>query len=215
MRKRPSSHWIPTILFVCTILSVFVSCEKDETNIPSFRADLLCANVNADSLVSSLQLDNGRVYQIASQKIKTETANKKIRCYASYSISDDSIHATVYDISVVPCVAPLPADSFQAFPQSPVKVVSVWRTPGFVNLCLAPLVNKDMKCKYGICIDTLISRTLHTSFLFEKTQDVPEAYTVRLYHSIPLQSPTYTQDFDTLSLTINTVEGMKTYTFPR
>lgn len=197
------------------LVVVVASCNDDDTaTIPSYRTDLLCAITDADSMVTHLLLDEGTKFQVP-QRIKAPQANATVRCRASFAVDAEGTSVKVYDISSVTSFVPLPVDSFKTFPREPLNMVSVWKSPGYINLCFAPLVNKDVKCKYAFCIDSITSRTLHVSMLFEKKGDAPDAYSTKLYHSIPLTSPDYKQDFDSLSLHINTYDGLKTYIFPR
>lgn len=201
-------------ILIFAVFVVVASCNSDESaSIPSFRTELVDVLTNSDSLVTEMLSDYGGRYTI-HQTLKAPEPNARIRCRASYELNADSTAAQVYNISVVTCFPPQPVDSFTTFPHDPVNVVSVWKTPSYINLCIAPLVNKGMKCKYSISADTVISRTLHSSFLFERTTDVPEAYTHKLYHSIPLTDFSSSPSFDSICIHITTYQGVKEYTFP-
>ena len=201
-------------VFVLIFSSLFFSCSKEDNTIPSYRTDLLCAAGDGDSLVTRLLLDDGQTLKV-TQRIKAPEPNSTLRCYSSYAVSDDGTIATVYEIRRITCFAPSPADSCTIHDQSPLKVQSVWKSGSYVNLSLAPLVNQDGEYKYDLRLDSVVSRTMYVSFLFQRDSSSLEAYTQKFYHSIPLQQSLYSQPFDSLILSINTYDGMKSYAFRR
>lgn len=214
MRKLLSSMYIiMSIVFVA-------SCSKDDADfIPSVRTDLLCAITNNDSLVTHFMLDDGTPYNVNKQKIKAHEPNAELRCISTFEINEDR-SVTVYDVATIPCFIPLPTDSFKTFPKEPVNVTSVWKSGGYINLCLSPLVNGEKQFAYSFCLDSIShnsdsTSTLHSSFLFQRIKGSVEGYSTKLYHSIPLYSKDYTSSFDTIAIYINTYEGVKTYRFAR
>lgn len=200
-------------------LPAMMACEEDrERSLPSFRTDLLSVETGPDSLVKTILLDDGNRLMVSQQRISTVSANASIRCIAQFSVNEDSISALVYDLKKVSCYAPLPADSFKIHPHDPLNVVSVWKSGGYVNMCLAPLIISADAYKYDFCIDSIAQggegRTvLHVSLLFLRDKYSAEAYTNKFYHSIPLDQRYYPEYFDSLCLSINTYEGTKHYRF--
>lgn len=201
-----------SILFIIVISTITCCSDDDSASVPAYRTDILCALTNQDSLVTEIQLDNGKKYNVATQKINGKEANAKLRCYASFSINDDSINAKVYEIKRISCYAPAPADSFKIHPQDPINVTSIWKSGEYINLCLAPLTTGMNSIKYDFCIDSVIGNTLHTSLLF-KHEGAIKAYKFTFYHSIPLEKKYYSSDFDSIFLHVNTYEGMKVWKF--
>lgn len=201
---------------------VFVaSCSKDDSDfIPSYQSDLICVLTNTDSLVTDLVLDNGQKLKVSSQHIKAPFPNARIRCYSSFEIVAAQQEAKVYDIKAVSCFIPAPADSFKVHPMEPINLTSIWKSGGFINLCLAPLVNGSQQTVFDFCIDSIStqpdsSRIMHTSLLFTRTKESIEGYTTKIYHSIPLEHPDYSSPFDSMYIYINTYEGLKVYRFEK
>lgn len=203
------------IASVFMIAATFVGCSKDETQTPDYRTDIFCAVTGDDTLVHYILLDDGSKLSISSQAIKATDANATIRCISTFSINPDGKSATIYNIQRITCFAPVSSDSVKSRPRNPVNVRSVWKSGDYINLCLEPLINKEGKHRYDFCVDTLVSRTLHVGFIFERDSASLEAYTARLYHSIPLHDDSYKQDFDSITIHINTYGGVRTYSFKR
>ena len=207
---------ISILSLICVV--VIASCSDDDTDyVPSYRTDLLCLLTNGDSLATDLLLDDGRRFSL-SQRVYTALPNSMLRCLCRYTINDDSAGAHIYDITKVSCYTPAPADSFEVHPQEPVNVVSLWKSGGFINLCLSPLVISKTSVLYDFSIDSVTqsadSKTImHTSFLFQRKKESVEAYSTKLYHSIPLHSSAYPCTFDSMYIYVNTYEGMKVYPF--
>lgn len=212
MRRQLSS------LLFCLVL-ILAGCKDDDYTVPSYRVDLMCALTDADSVVSHLLLDDGSRYSVGTQRIKASEPNAMIRCLGTFSIDEDSVTVKVYDLLRVSCYAPLPVDSFKVQPHDPVNVVSVWKSGGFVNLCLAPLVDEQGGMKYDFCIDSITHHhdniAIHASLLFQRRSGSIEAYTHKFYHSIPLESPYYPNDYDSIYIHINTYNGTTAYPFSR
>lgn len=214
------------LLFTFYLLLSLYSCSDDDAYVPSYRTDLVFAYTDQDSIVNYILMDDGKRYDVNSQKIVGVAPNARIRCYTSFSIGADSADVMVYEMKRISFYAPLPADSFDIHPQDPLNVTSVWRSGDYINLCLAPLVSSFKDFQYDFCIDSIthsvpVSETgskktvLHTSLLFKRPKYGSESYTHKFYHTIPLYSDDYACDFDSLYLYINTYDGMKRFCFER
>lgn len=193
---------------------VVASCNDDDSNyIPSYITELMMAQTNSDSVVAKLTLDDGRSFAVKSQQIKSKHPNALMRCYATISVESDGSNVKVYEITGVESSVPVLADSVKFQGKDPVNVVSVWKSGGYVNLCLAPLVNAGEKYRTAFCLDSISSRTAYVSFLFQRPDTTIEAYSTNYYRSIPLDSSLYPSPFDSLQIRINTYNGIKVYKF--
>ena len=63
-----------------------MSCNDDDTYVPSYRTDLVFAYTDQDSMVNYILMDDGQRYDVTSQKIVGIAPNARIRCYTSFSI---------------------------------------------------------------------------------------------------------------------------------
>lgn len=215
-----SSYGIVVVMVSVLFLSIFFSCNKDEASVPSYRTDILCIITNKDTMATHLLLDNGKKYNIVSQKIKATESNANIRCYASFSINEDSSEVKIYDIKRISCYAPLPADSFKIHPHDPLNVTSVWKSGGYLNMCLAPKAVGMSAFKYDFSIDSITTsasssaKIMHTSLLFQFTGAI-NSYTTKFYHSMPLQQSLYPEPFDSVYFYVNTYDGIKVWKYEK
>lgn len=215
-----SYYGIVVVMVSVLFLSIFFSCNKDEASVPSYRTDIISILTNKDTMATHLLLDNGKRYNIVSQNIKTTVPNGNIRCYASFSINEDSTDVKIYEIKRISCYTPLPADSFKIHPHDPLNVTSVWKSGGYVNMCLAPKAIGFSAFKYDFSIDSVTissvssATIIHTSLLFQFTGAI-NSYTTKFYHSMPLQQSLYPVPFDSLYFYVNTYDGVKVWKYSK
>ena len=128
-------------------LTMLSACSDDDGDFfPSVITDLVLATSDSDGMLYQVTTDNGTIHNIAHHKLNISTPDTVIRCMISYTIQDDC--ATLYSISPVYCnKAYKPEDIIiikdsvkipgtEYLPRDPVKVISMWQSPSFINLHL-------------------------------------------------------------------------------
>lgn len=186
------------------------ACGDDTADYPSFVTDLVEVHTDASKTVVAISLDNGKRYAVSSeQKMKAEVADTIYRCYASYVIDNGFVR--LYELRHIISSYPVPYASFKQHPHEPVKIISMWKSGGYVNLHLGVLVSGVKSHSYDFCCDSIIDGTEYVSLLHLRPEGDGEAYTQHVYMSLPLQrkgdAPANTV------LSINTYDGVKTFNY--
>lgn len=190
------------------------ACSDDDGNrIPSYVTDLLTVATDAEGMVASVQLDNGAAYDIASQGILSDFPDTLIRCKGTYTLEAGKM--MVYDLSAIYSSQAAPAESFvfvkdgetyqgaDYLPHDPVKLVSMWKSGGYVNLHVGVLTTGKASHQYAFCQDS----PGHYSLLHLRPDGDAESYTSQVYLSMPIP-----EGMDNLTFSVYTYDGIYTRT---
>ena len=208
--KLQLNRYFACLLFGLLCLLACTEMDKDgDTYIPDLVSNMAMVSVNTEGLVTTLALDDGSIYDVRSQKLTTESCDTVVRCMVTYVPNESK--AQVYSLGNVFCTQPLPASAFSLIadgsnidlPRDPMKVVSVWRSGGYVNLHLGVLTTGKGMHKYAFCEDSLG----HYSLLHLRPADDAESYTMHVYFSMPVP-----EGVDSLSFSVYTYDGIYTRT---
>jgi len=196
------------ILFTIAMAFAFVCCDDDEEGdyYPSLTTDFVVAATNNKGLVKTIIFEDGNVYDMTSQSIDTEVPDTTFRCISSYTKKDGAYE--FYQLKHVFSDKALPSSKFKENVKNPVKVVSVWKGRGYINMRLGVLTTGQASHSYGFSIDSLVSKTTYVSLIHKRPENDAESYTETVYMSLPL-----TMDTDSVSFTINTYDGPMTREF--
>ena len=112
-------------------------------------------------------------------------------------------------------LALLDFDAKEGIKTDPVKITSIWKSGGYINLHLGVLT-KGRAHKYhflnlGKSRNSMGKATQRIQ-LFHSQEEDPEAYTREIFLSCPLNKLDL-QSGDSIIFSINTYEGIKVYTF--
>lgn len=204
---------------LCAVLSMvaFLSCSDDDndTAMPSILAEFVEANTAADGTIRTITTDNGTIYTL-NNKIKTDVADTTFRCVCNFTPTDGAHKATVYNIKHIYSFPPIPAQQFESHDYDPVHVQSVWKGGKYINIILGVMTsgNGIHACAFSEDSVTLTAegtKTVHVSLLHKRPDNDIEAYTQKVYLSMPVSH--YADSCQTIALSIPTYDGTKTYTF--
>lgn len=206
---------IGALLSMAIGLTMLSACSDDDGDFfPSVITDLVLATSDSDGMLYQVTTDNGTIHNIAHHKLNISTPDTVIRCMISYTIQDDC--ATLYSISPVYCnKAYKPEDIIiikdsvkipgtEYLPRDPVKVISMWQSPSFINLHLGIMTTGNGTSQYLFCNDS----TGHYSLVHRRPSKDEESYTKQVYLSMPVEPNT-----DSLTFSVYTYEGIISRTF--
>ena len=198
---------------LCLMGLVFiVSCSDDDKDYPSLVSDFLVASTDANGKITTVRLDKGTTYDIAAQGISTNAPDTLLRCIASYTLDGDKM--TMYNISHIFSENPVPARSLlmaedgtqlmDTLPRDPMKVVSLWKDGGYINMQLGMLTTGVGTHAYAFCEDSVG----HYSLVHLRPQEDAESYTQKVYMSMPIPD-----SVGQVTFSIYTYDGIFTRTF--
>lgn len=216
----PTRSVIMKLLFN-SLLLIFclVGCEsfeddENEGNYPSLYTDMLCVATAEDGTLNTVILDNGEQYDVSAQKLTSDASGTILRCRASYTLSAGKLK--LQSIANVFSEKAYPAEAFYTIvdgvalhdpsliPRDPVKLISMWKSGGYINLHLGVLTTGNGIHAYAFCRDSEGAYSL----VHQRPQEDAESYTGHLYLSMPIP-----QGVEHLSFSVYTYDGIYTKTF--
>jgi hypothetical protein len=191
----------------------FVACQDDEKdgNYPALYTDMLCVTTAEDGTLTTALLDNGEQYDVSAQGLTSDASNATLRCRASYTLNKGrlKLHRVAHVFSDVPH----PVETFYVLvgganpdllPRDPVKLISMWKSGGYINLHLGVLTTGNGTHSYAFCRDAEGAYSL----LHLRPQADAESYTEHLYLSMPIPDGEEHPSFS-----VYTYDGIYTKTF--
>lgn len=208
------------VKFLCVACAAcfLVACSDgdDDTGeyIPPYITDLLEVSSNEDGVLTTVTLDDGRTYDVSAQKKVVDAENTIFRCRATYTLSHEKM--TLYGLAAVFVATPEPASSFVVvrngvayygsayIPRDPMKVVSMWKSGGYINLHLGLMTTGKGTHQYAFCEDS----PGHYSLAHLRPGSDAESYTADVYMSMPIP-----EGVEELTFSVQTYDGTYTRTF--
>lgn len=198
---------IGVILFC--FMALFGACTEDDYHFPSAVQDFFVAYTASDSTISAIETDDGKRFAVLENESDyTGTPDSAYRCLGYYELKGSGVHLyTAKDVvSSKPRVLPHP-DSLRT---DPVQVVSIWKTPHYLNMRLA-LLHGDKKHHFGFVQDSISQSTpdgpadIWISLYHDASADM-QAFTDFVYASLPLASYQEAYPQHTVHFCVNTYE---------
>lgn len=190
---------------LCTLLTA--CSEEDDTHFPSMWNEIVCLHTDDQGQVKYMVTDEGETYQVTNT-LFGQKPNTLFRVMCGYSINEG--YATLYQTMSVHLLQ----DSTACAVHDPTKVLSVWKSGSFINLHLAPLTQGGQHA-WGYSLDSISdSRHCFLSLHHSQGKD-PLSYTQETYASISLSRMPQLAEGDSISLSIHTFNGIKTWNFKR
>ena len=184
---------------VTAFLLALSACNKEDYHYPDVITDLVELETDSSSNIHLIRTDDGVLY----------SPDKTIAF-------KDSTPDSLYNVHSVISPFPKGPDFFkEGIKTDPVKITSIWKSGGYINLHLGVLT-KGRAHKYhflnlGKSRNSMGKATQRIQ-LFHSQEEDPEAYTREIFLSCPLNKLDL-QSGDSIIFSINTYEGIKVYTF--
>lgn len=215
-------RWIALL----AVLLLFGCKEDSEEQFPRLRAEFFDVYVDKDTFATNITLDNGRVYPLnIGNTIKSQVSDTIIRCYGNVEISSDSSFASIYGLYQAHCFAPAAPNKYKPhiFYKNKVNVVTVYKARNYINAILGVKISGSYDHVYDFIKDSITTdpqtkkKTMHLTFFHYKSDEEFEAYTHKVYLSIPLEEQYYEKNekFDSLEFHVFTYDGEKKYKYAR
>lgn len=195
----------------CTV--GMLSCADDKgKDYPSLVTDLVVVEMDGAGMMAAVKLDNGERYDVHAQVVGTQLKDTLIRCLASYVLTDGQM--TLYSISSIFSSHPCKAESLlqgaegnlvlDSLPRDPVRLVSLWKSGGYVNMQIGVLTTGKGTHAYAFCEDSVG----HYSLVHLRPADDAESYTQKVYLSMPIP-----ENVEHPTFSLRTYDGLYTRSF--
>lgn len=194
---------ILTLIPLCTLLA---ACSNDDdTRFPSMWNEIVCLLTDDGGQVKYMVTDDGQTYQVTNT-LNTQKPNTAFRVMCGYSITDT--YVTLYQTTGVHLLQ----DSTACAVHDPLKVLSAWKSGSFINLHLAPLTQGGQHM-WGYAVDSTHASGHHYLSLHHRQGADPLSYTQETYASLSLSEIPQMAEGDSITLSIHTFNGIKTWNF--
>lgn len=187
------------------MLAVLGCSDEKGADIPPLVTDFLVVATDEEGVVSTVILDDGTRFDVERQRVTSAMKDTLLRCFGSYAIEEGGLR--LYSLAHVVSDVPHAPDYYsedESLPRDPLKVISMWRSGGYVNVQLGLLTTGVEGHKYGFCEDSVG----HYSLLHLRPKGDAEAYTEKVYVSMPIPD-----GVDCLTFSVYTYDGIFTRTF--
>lgn len=183
-------------LFLVPLFCLWACNESNEEDTyPSIITELADGLTDPEGNLTKLELDNNAILNLTNPQAGL-APNAVYRCLAGYTTNGQGTATLRSAVS-----AYLLHDSTEVAATDPVAVVSVWRTPRYINLHLRPKTQGG-KQSWGIIVDRIVGRHAYLRLHHRQGTD-PTAYSTDVYASLFL-SDIAADDF---TITIETFSG--------
>lgn len=218
---KNKGHWIT----LSAVLFLLPCCKNDnEEPYPRLRAEFFDVIVNEDTAVTSIILDNGKTFPLnEGHTIKAQVPDTTFRCYGSIELALDSSYAKIYEVYMAHCYSPSSPKIFKPniFYKNPVGVLTVYKARHYINAIIKAKISGIKDHAYDLVKDSITTdpdtkkKTMHITFFHYKPEEEYEAYTQKLYISVPMDQSHYDKDelFDSLEFHVHTYDGEKRYKY--
>lgn len=209
---------LTNILCVAFVVCLVACSDGDDDGgeyIPPYITDFLVASTDADGKVVSVRLDDGTTHNVASQQVDLERKDTLFRCMATYTLEKGK-NLKLYGIQPVFSYKPYKATSIymiidgqtyqdvSLLPRDPMKIISMWKGGGYLNLHLGLMTTHQGVHQYVFCEDSVG----HYSLLHQRPAYDGSAYTENVYLSMPIP-----EGLESFTFTVRTYDGDYTQTF--
>jgi len=209
--------WTDILCVLCLTCLMACSDGDDDSGgyIPPYITDLMMATTDADGKIQRVCLDDGTEYNVASQQISLSAKETKIRCMATYTHANHQPFQ-LHSIAPIFTDVPHPANSIRVMinglvyqdvsllPRDQMKVISMWKSGGYLNLHLGMMTTDNGMHEFLFCEDA----PGQYSLLHSRPSSDGSAYTEHLYMSMPIPD-----GVDEFTFTVRTYDGDYTRTF--
>lgn len=197
---------------LCVAFAVcLVACADGEDDnggyISPYVTDFLVASTDAEGKLVSVRLDDGTTYNVADQQVDLERKDTLLRCLATYTQDKRFKLSSIYPVfsnkpypatSIYVIVDGKPYQDVSLLPRDPMKVISMWKAGGYLNLHLGVMTTNMGLHQYAFCEDSVG----HYSLLHSRPASDGSAYTEHIYMSMPIP-----EGLDSFTFTVKTYDG--------
>lgn len=196
-----------TALCLCALLPT--GCQDDDggSPFPNMWNEIVGLSTDGSGRIAQLVTDAGDTYEVTN-RLTGYRPDTLYRVMCGYTTGAG--RATLYQTAGVHMLR----DSSACATHDPVNATAVWRSGQYINLRLAPLTQGGTHA-WGFAADSTGPGGHRYLSLHHRQGSDPPYYTQETYASIALADIPGLAGGDSLSLSIHTFKGVKTWNFRR
>ena len=197
---------------------LIVSCTEEAEPYPDLVTEFADIRTDADGMFIDMTTDDGICYSITNTNIQPHRPDTTYRAVAGFVSNGSSTepHAQIYTLTG----AQVLADSTAILRQDPTGVESMWHEGQHINMQLTAKTHGG-RHTWGYAIDFIKEggkkERAHAHYhlsLHHNQGDDPTSYSQTYYCSIhTTQLPQY-ENTDTITVSVHTFQGIKSWRFP-
>lgn len=195
------------ILFLLTVLLCCHACKEEQETYPSIITEMTDAYVNDQGVMYQICTDQGKTFTLTNPQ-KGFNPNSMYRTLSGF-VPQGEASATLYQLQGVYLLR----DSSSVGEKNPTGVQSAWRAGKYINLHLTPKTQGGTQY-WGFVVDSVSQGHVRISLHHSQNGDAP-SYSKDVYASIPVDSIPAATEGDTITMTVATFSGEKTWTFKK
>lgn len=194
-------------LLTGTLLLTACSSDDDGTTFPSMWNEIVTLSTDGQGRVRQLVTDAGNTYEVTNTLWGYRpTTYYRVMC----GYTTEGQQATLYQSVGVHVLH----DSTACATHDPVGVLAAWKSGTYINLHLTPLTQGGNHA-WGFATDSITASGRLCLSLHHRQGTDPLSYTQETYASLPLHDIEHLAEGDSVTLTIHTFKGIKTWNFTR
>ncbi|MCQ2197402.1 MAG: hypothetical protein MJZ60_07780 [Bacteroidaceae bacterium] len=200
-------------LSLCTmLLSLCISsCSSDDDVYPSIISEMADLYTDAQGTTTKIVLDNDKTYNIENpQKGYAKNALYRVLC----GFVPNGVNVTLYQLTGVNILR----DSSSIARRDPVDLLSIWRTPRYINVHLKAKTQGGRQY-WGFITDSIVTKAgadgtevthAYVSLHHNQNGD-PTSYSDEVFVSLPLDSLKGIKQQSPITFSIKQTNGTKDY----
>lgn len=190
------------LLMLIAALAVWSCSDDDDERYPNVLTEFADIRSDSDGRLSDFTTDGGLTLRIRNE-LTGYAPSRVFRALCGYVAQGDE--ATLFELQGVWLLR----DSSAIARHDPTGVLSVWPTARYLNMQLSPMSHGGQH-HWGFATDSVKPGHAYLSLHHNQNGDEP-AYSSTVYASLPLDSIPGLQPGDSLSLSIQTFQGVRTF----
>lgn len=201
-------------LGVAVLLS---ACGEDDYQYPDLVTELGELTIDEEGLGDAFVTDGGLTFDVSYLGVRTNVTDTVLRCYCQYAETDEGV--SIYTLNSIYCAPPTYTTAEYT---DPVDIISAWTTSRYMNMYVGVLTGEDVEHDFAFSLDSVtwnisdewdLTWTVHHT-LIHRASDDAQYYTERSYISFPLFWYSAFGVYDSVQLTVNTYDGIRSFTAP-
>ena len=204
---RTTKTCLGTLLLSALVVLALWSCSSDgDERYPNVITEFSDVRSDKDGRLIDFTTDGGATFRIQNE-LTGYIPNRLYRAICGYVPQGDQ--ATLYELQGVWILR----DSTAIARHDPTNVLSVWSAARYLNMQLSPMTHGGQHY-WGFATDSLRPGHAYVSLYHNQNGD-DAAYSQTVYASLPFDSIPGLQPDDSVSLSVHTFQGIRTFRFKR
>lgn len=221
MKHIPAKHLYTKTIKRAMLLPLAIlllsACSEKQEHYPDLLTEFADIRTNSYGIMTEMITDNGRRYSIANTNIRPHRPDTTYRAVVGYVSGIDNYANKVQIYSLIG--GQVLADSTTVLHHDPTGIESMWKHGQYINMQLTAKTQGGRHF-WGYAVDSVQhagekgrANSHHFLSVHHNQGADPISYSQTYYCSILTSAIAKYQSSDTISVTVHTFKGKKTWTF--